>query len=76
MNLELFGEPVVVFASPFCSAIRNVAKKLSKLLYRQSLGTFGVQSMQPERNGRKSVSLRNNVHGMRAIVERRMQIAF
>jgi len=37
MNWELFGEPVVVFASPFCSAIRNVVKKLSKLLYRQGL---------------------------------------
>jgi hypothetical protein len=28
MNLELFGEPVVVFASPFCSAIRDFVKKI------------------------------------------------
>jgi hypothetical protein len=42
INLELLGEPVVIFASPFCSAIRNVAKKLSKLLYKLSLNFWSA----------------------------------
>ena len=79
MNLELFGEPVVVFASPFCSAIRNVAKKLSKLLYRQSFELLKCNLCNLKRmtgDGRKDTSPRNNVHGMRAIVERRVQTTF
>jgi hypothetical protein len=77
--LELFGEPVVVFASPFCSAIRNFCKKIVEATLQAKLELLKCNLSNLKRmtgDGRKDASPRNNVHGMRAIVERRMQTTF